>query len=81
MTTNILFTDVGFARGEGVPPLRREAILASLCPGAVGLFLEVQGQDALATKDKGKMPSPRAAEGRFLGRGLKGPLRWFAGTT
>jgi hypothetical protein len=47
-------------RGEGVPPLRREAILASLLPDCdVSLRLEVQGQDALAThpsrstRDKG----------------------------
>jgi len=46
-------------RGEGVPPLRREAILASLGRGAMRHSPEVQGQDALATGDKGKMPSPR----------------------
>jgi len=38
-------------RGEGVPPLR----LAGILPAE-----EEQGQDALATKDKGRMPSPRA---------------------
>jgi hypothetical protein len=84
LTTNTLFAELGsVARGEGVPPSRREAILASLCLGAVGLCLEVQGQDALATKNEGKMPSPRThrGEGRFLGRGLKGPLRRFAAMT
>ena len=83
LITNILFAEVGrVARGEGVPPLRREAILASLCPGAVGLCLEVQGQDALATENEGKMPSPRThrGEGRFLERGLQGPLRRFTAT-
>jgi hypothetical protein len=81
LITNKLFADVGFARGEGVPPLRREAILASLSHGAACLWPEEQGQDALATKSKGKMPSPRAGEGRFLGHGLKGPLRRFAAAT
>jgi len=37
-------------RGEGVPPLRPDGILPSE---------EEQGQDALATQDKGRMPSPR----------------------
>jgi glycerate kinase len=49
----------GVDRGEGVPPLRREAILASLRQRAMHPGPEVQGQDALATRDKGKMPSPR----------------------
>jgi len=47
-------------RGEGVPPLRREAILALLYQGMMRPGPQVQGQDALATKNKGKMPSPRA---------------------
>jgi glutamate synthase domain-containing protein 2/glutamate synthase domain-containing protein 1/glutamate synthase domain-containing protein 3 len=47
-------------RGEGVSPLRREASLASPGRGAMRHSPEVQGQDALATGDKGKMPSPRA---------------------
>jgi hypothetical protein len=82
LITDIVFAVIGrVARGEGVPPLRREAILASLSGGAVSPWPEVQGQDALATKNKGKMPSPPAGEGRFLGHGLKGPLRRFAGTT
>ena len=57
-------------RGEGVSPLRREAILASSHPRAPYLDADVQGQDALATKNKGKMPSPRG-EGaiRFTGAG------------
>jgi len=46
-------------RGEGVPPLRHEAILASLCQGTMSRGPEVQGQDALATRNEGKMPSPR----------------------
>jgi molybdopterin molybdotransferase len=55
-------------RGEGVPPLRREAILASFHPEATHLASNVQGQDALATEDKGKMPSPRGeAAIRFTG--------------
>jgi hypothetical protein len=37
-------------RGEGVPPLRPDGILP---------LEEEQGQDALATQDKGRMPSPR----------------------
>ena len=37
-------------RGEGVPPL----CLPGILPGR-----EEQGQDALATEDKGRMPSPR----------------------
>ncbi len=71
----------GTARGEGVPPLRREAILASLsqekatpssakdpesAPASENARAErpheeEQGQDALATKDKGGTPSPRKA--------------------
>jgi len=46
-------------RGEDVSPLRREAILASLCRDEMRPGPGVQGQDALATGDKGKMPSPR----------------------
>ncbi len=47
-------TDEGYSwvprvvRGEGVPPLRREAILASLCRAATRFVSEEQGQDALA---------------------------------
>ncbi len=37
-------------RGEGVPPLRREAILASSHPSVARIAGEEQGQDALATK-------------------------------
>ncbi len=71
----------GMPRGEGVPPLRREAILASLSqekttpstakspesvPGpesarAERPRYEEQGQDALATRNKGETPSPRNA--------------------
>jgi hypothetical protein len=41
-------------RGEGVPPLRREAILASLLPpGDPPVIREMQGQDALATNPLG----------------------------
>jgi molybdopterin molybdotransferase len=59
---------VALDRGEGVPPLRREAILASFHPEATHLASNVQGQDALATEDKGKMPSPRGeAAIRFTG--------------
>jgi hypothetical protein len=48
--------DLGL-RGEGVPPLRREAILASLPPSCdVPVIAGVQGQDALATSLSG---SPR----------------------
>ncbi len=43
-------------RGEGVPPLRREAILASPSQGKVLGEAEEQGRD---TRNKGKMPSPR----------------------
>ncbi len=43
---------VGLRRGEGVPPLLYQGVMR-LCP-------EVQGQDALATENKGRMPSPRA---------------------
>jgi len=46
-------------RGEGFQPLRREAILAALCQGTMDPGAEVQEQDALATGNKGKMPSPR----------------------
>ncbi len=65
----------GACRGEGVPPLRHEAILASspkdtaVFPAAEGRVEgpestespEEQGRDALATKDKGETPSPRSA--------------------
>jgi hypothetical protein len=83
---------VAFARGEGVSPLRHEAILASPDPGAMHIGSEVQGQDALATRNKGRMPSPRvhgqtslvvppvwrgAKEGRILGQGLKERSRRF----
>jgi len=68
-------------RGEGVPPLRRETIWASSHPGAMHPGPEVQGQgdpkrdesrlgtrDALATKNKGKMPSPPREDAiRFAG--------------
>jgi len=50
----------GADRGEGVPPLRREAILALPHQDAMHPDLQDQGQDALATKDKGKLPSPRS---------------------
>jgi hypothetical protein len=46
-------------RGEGVSPLRGEAILASPGQGAICPGPEEQGQDALATRDKAKMASPR----------------------
>ncbi|MDI6450432.1 anaerobic sulfatase maturase [Anaerobaca lacustris] len=42
-------------RGEGVPPLR---------PVGIVPVREEQGQDALATEDKGRMPSPRDDQGR-----------------
>jgi molybdopterin molybdotransferase len=56
-------------RGEGVPPLRREAILASSHPDVMNAGPEEQGQDALATRSKGKMPSPPGGEAviRFTG--------------
>jgi glutamate synthase domain-containing protein 2/glutamate synthase domain-containing protein 1/glutamate synthase domain-containing protein 3 len=40
-----------FVSGEGVPPLRREAILASSSGGAVAPGSKEQGQDALATDE------------------------------
>ncbi len=49
----------GMPRGEGVSPLRREAILAS--PRVEGVPPSNRGQDALATKNKGGTPSPRSA--------------------
>ncbi len=68
MTTNILFADVApVTRGEGILPLR-----------VAGILPAIRGRDALDTKSKGGTPSPRAGEGRFLGHGLKGPLRRFA---
>ncbi len=55
-------------RGEGVSPLRGEAILASSHPRAAYFDADVQGQDALATKNKGGTPSPRGeAVIRFTG--------------
>ncbi len=55
-------------RGEGVSPLRSEAILASSHPRAAYLGADVQGQDALATKNEGGTPSPRGeAVIRFTG--------------
>jgi hypothetical protein len=45
--------------GEGVPPLRREAILASPGQATTRTATEGQGQDALATEDKAKMASPQ----------------------
>jgi len=54
----------GTARGEGVPPLRHEAILASrrvagVPPANHGQDArDTQGRDALATKDKGGTGSP-----------------------
>jgi len=50
---------LGDRRGEGVPPLRREAILASPGRATTRTSTEVQGQDALATEDKAKMASPQ----------------------
>jgi hypothetical protein len=40
--------------GEGVPPLRREAILASLCQASM---------HSSRPKNKGKMPSSRKSKG------------------
>ncbi|OHB66353.1 MAG: hypothetical protein A2Y77_14585 [Planctomycetes bacterium RBG_13_62_9] len=90
MITAILFSKCG----EGVPPLRREAIVASPFRHAMRLGRGVQGQDALATKNKGRMPSPRihgqarlpdtivrrAKEGRFPGLLCQGSLRRIAET-
>ena len=50
---------LGERRAEGVPPLRREAILASPGQATTRTATEVQGQDALATEDKAKMASPQ----------------------
>jgi hypothetical protein len=59
----VLYAFLGLAfvrRGEGVPPLRREAILASLCQAILRFS---------RSKHEGKMPSPRG--GRTLsGAGL-----------
>jgi hypothetical protein len=50
---------LGERLAEGVPPLRREAILASPDQATTRTATEAQGQDALATEDKAKMASPQ----------------------
>ena len=52
-------------RGEGVPPLRREAILASRCP---------RRQRISAPKCEGRMPSPRRLDDNIFQRRLE----WLA---
>ncbi len=64
---------LGESRGEGVPPLRREAILASPGRAETRTSTEVQGQDALATEDKAKMASPQF---ELLRRNLGYTLRY-----
>jgi predicted DNA-binding helix-hairpin-helix protein len=54
--------------GEGVPPLRREAILASSCQAAGRFGNEEQGQDALATKNDPFMREHRLYQVDFLMR-------------
>jgi len=56
--------DAGRARGEGVPPLRREAILASPHQPATRTTGKEQGQDALATNRRRHIYRPTVSEER-----------------
>jgi len=69
MITNMLFAEVGFPRDEGILPLHF---------GVRTHYIQAErGQDGLATQGWDAL----ATEGRFLGRGLKGPLRRLAAMT
>lgn len=56
--------DNGRSSGEGVPPLRREAILASPSQSATGPTDKEQGRDALATSRRGHVYRPALSEER-----------------
>jgi hypothetical protein len=68
-------------RGEGVPPLRREAILASLRRDATRHGPGVQGQDALATTcGQTSLPRPESLSVGWQRHGRR-RCRWRDGQT
>jgi len=73
--------DGGSSRGEGVPPLRREAILASPSKQAARGTGKEQGQDARDTNRRGHIYRPALSEERTQ-KQLVGDLvdRVFAGS-